>query len=201
MTLLTLVKLAHLVGLIMGFGAAAFADLTILREAVLKPVRQQTIDAARGLSHFVFMGLALLWASGIALVWLRASADPHFLMNQKLWAKVAIVCFLTINGLAVHKLALAELQSRIGLPLFDAARPAQMATLALIGAISSVSWAMPFALGAATELNFRVEAITLLGIWATLVIFAFGALLTIARLAAAERRPGAASATPQSAAG
>ena len=184
MTLLTVLKLMHLAGLVMGFGAAALADFTVLREAIFKPIRQQTIDMVRGLSHIVFVGLALLWASGIALVWLRASADPHMLMNQKIWAKVAIVCILTVNGIAVHGFAFRELQSRCGLRLFNLQQPEQMGKLSLIAAISSVSWMMPIVLGTATELNFKVEAISLLGLWAVLVIAVFCVFQMIARLSA-----------------
>jgi hypothetical protein len=166
----------------MGFGGAIAADLTILRHAILSPIRQQTIELSKVLSHIVFGGLALLWVSGAMLVYLRVSADPHVLMNQKIWAKVVIVCILTINGIAVHRIALGHLVARRGRQLFDCKQPVHMGYLTFIAGVSSVSWIVPFALGVATEFNFKVTAIAVLGYYSCLVLLAWCAFLALARI-------------------
>ena len=180
MTLLTIMKMLHLVGLVMGFGGAVAADLLILRRAALTPIRAHTIRQAKILSHAVFAGLGLLWASGAALVWIRAAADPHFLLNEKLWAKVAIVIILTINGAAVHRFALGHVAQRVGLRLFDNLSANALAGLALIGAISSVSWFAPFLLGTAAELNFKVKMEDVLSVYAMAVVAAWLVIFTVA---------------------
>jgi hypothetical protein len=180
MSLLSLLKILHLWGLVMGFGGAVLADLLVLRQAVLRPVRRATVAAVRRLSHIVFAGLALLWASGLALVAVRAMADSHFLMNQKLWAKAAIVVVLTVNGFAIHRFALPALARRRGRRLFDATGPAAIAALCLMAAVSSVSWFMPFVLGAAAELNFRTPALLIVAVYGSLIAAAWVALCGLA---------------------
>ena len=173
MTLLSLIKILHLVGLIMGFGGAVFADLTILRGAILKPIRHQTVTTVRSLSHICFAGLGMLWVSGAALVYIRVSADPHMLMNEKLWAKIMIVIILSINGIMVHRIALSRLARREGRRLFSTDRQVEIARLTFIGAVSSVSWVLPFILGVATEFNFTVRAIEILSFYLWLIIVAW----------------------------
>ena len=183
MSLLSILKIMHLSGLVMGLGGAVLADFLILFQAVLRPVRQQTIELAHGLARIVFAGLGLLWISGAALVYIRFSADPHFIMNEKLWAKVIIVSILTINGIAVHRIALNHLARRSGAKLFDTGRPIEMAGLTLVAALSSVSWFVPFVLGVATELNFKVKVLEVLGVYAATVLATWCMVFAAARLA------------------
>ena len=173
MTLLSLIKILHLMGLIMGFGGAVLADLTILRNAILKPIRHQTVTTVRSLSHICFAGLGMLWVSGAALVYIRVSADPHMLMNEKLWAKIMIVIILSVNGIMVHRIALTRLVRREGRRLFTTDRQVEIARLTFIGAVSSVSWLLPFILGVATEFNFTVRAIEVLSFYLWLIVVAW----------------------------
>ena len=66
MDILAIVKLAHLVGLVMGLGGAMLADYTTLTRGVLRPVSPYTVHQMELLSHIVAVGLGLLWISGIA---------------------------------------------------------------------------------------------------------------------------------------
>lgn len=180
MTLLSLIKLVHLAGLIMGFGGAILADALILRGAIMSPIEKKTIIAVKNLSYVVFFGLALLWLSGAILVGIRASADPHVWMNQKIWAKVIIVSILTINGIAVHNIALGRLEGREAQKLFSSSRPYEMLGLSFIAAISSVSWIVPFVLGVATEFNFTVKAAVILSVYVALVSLGWATFFAIA---------------------
>ena len=166
----------------MGFGGAILADALILRGAILNPIEKKTIIAVKNLSYIVFFGLALLWLSGAILVGIRVTADPNVWMNQKIWAKVIIVAILTVNGIAVHNIALGRLEGRESQKLFSANRPYEMLGLSLIAAISSVSWLVPFVLGVATEFNFTVKAVVILSIYSLLVALGWVAFLSIAYL-------------------
>lgn len=182
MSLLTTLKLIHLVGLMMGFGGAILADFLILRRAILTPIEKQTIESVQHLSHIVLAGLAILWVSGAGLVYVRYSMNPDFLMNEKVWAKVAIVAILTINGFAVHNIALSYLKSRVGKQMFSPDLPRNMIGLTFVAAVSSVSWFVPFVLGTAAEFNFTVPALAILGVYAVMVLSAWSAFYGLALL-------------------
>ena len=185
MSILTALKLIHLVGLMMGFGGAILADMLILKRAILAPIEKHTIESVQHLSHIVLAGVGLLWVSGAALVYVRYSADPGFLMNEKVWAKVAIVAILTINGFAVHNIALSYLNSRTGRQMFCPDLPRHMIGLTFVAAVSSVSWFVPFVLGAAAEYNFTVPAVLILDVYACMILGAWGAFYGLARLVSA----------------
>ena len=181
MSILTALKLIHLVGLMMGFGGAILADMLILKRAILAPIEKHTIESVQHLSHIVLAGLGLLWVSGAALVYVRYTADPAFLMNEKVWAKVIIVAILTINGFAVHNIALSYLKSRKGRQMFNPSLPRHMIGLTFVAAVSSVSWFVPFVLGVAAEFNFTVPAVLILGVYASMVLGAWVAFYSLAR--------------------
>lgn len=182
MSFLTALKLLHLAGLMMGFGGAILADFLILNRAILAPVHKQTIKNVRQLSHIVLAGLGILWVSGAALIYTRYSMDPAFLLNEKVWAKVVIVAILTVNGVAVHSIALTHLQSRAGRQMFTPSLPRYMLGLTFVAAVSSVSWLVPFVLGVASEFNFTVPAVTILGVYAVMVLGAWGVFYGLAML-------------------
>lgn len=154
MHLLTFIKIFHLVGLIMGFGGAVLLDLTIFKHGVLRPISQYTIHQTELLSRFVTWGLILLWGTGIGLIAINLMDKPEYLTNQKLWAKVAIVVLLTINGVFVHNRVLPILKQKVGQRIFEMANKLETLLLTLVGSVSFVSWTTPFILGKASELNY-----------------------------------------------
>jgi hypothetical protein len=110
----------HLIGLAVGLGAATIADLAILRSLVRRqPVPTELI---RDLSVAIWLGLAILTASGLVLF---AFEPSHYLRISGFVAKMIVVAVLVINGILLHR--------RI-----DRFRPSPLMLLA--GAISSVSW-------------------------------------------------------------
>jgi hypothetical protein len=154
MLFLTFVKLFHLLGLILGFGGAILLDATVFTRGVIRPVSQYTIHQAEVLSRVVTLGLVMLWTSGAALIWINLATKPEYLTNQKLWAKIAIVVVLTLNGILIHHKVLPLLKERLGKRLFEDTGRVKIAALTLIGSISFVSWTTPFILGKASELNY-----------------------------------------------
>jgi hypothetical protein len=162
MHLLTIVKIFHLMGLIMGLGGAVLLDFTILTRGIIRPVSNYTIHQTEVLSRIVSLGLVTLWATGIGLIWLNLADKPEYLTNQKLWAKIAIVILLTINGVVIHNRVIPMLRQKIGQRLFDGVEINQIALLTGIGAISFTSWITPFILGKASELNYVTPMSTIL---------------------------------------
>jgi hypothetical protein len=154
MHLLTFIKIFHLIGLIMGFGGAVLLDLTIFKHGVLRPISKYTIHQTELLSRFVTWGLIILWGTGVGLIALNMMDKPEYLTNQKLWAKIAIVVLLTINGVFVHNRVLPILRQKVGQRIFEMANKRETLLLTLVGSVSFVSWTTPFILGKASELNY-----------------------------------------------
>jgi hypothetical protein len=179
LTLLTILKLAHLIGLIMGFGGAILADATIFLRGVIRPVSAYTLHQAKALSHIVTLGLVILWTSGAGLIWVNLIDKPEYLTNQKLWAKIFIVAMLTINGVLVHKLVLPFLRRSIGSRLFESVNAKQIAGMTLLGSISLVSWVVPFVLGKASELNYVTPMANILIVYAICVAVAWLGMFTV----------------------
>ena len=174
MQLLTFIKIFHLIGLIMGFGGAVLLDLTIFKHGVLRPISRYTIHQVELLSRFVTWGLILLWGSGIGLIAIGIMSKPEYLTNGKLWAKIAIVVLLTINGVFVHNRVLPVLKEKVGSRLFEFASKREILLLTLVGSVSFVSWTTPFILGKATELNYVTPIWVILAAYSVAVIVAWG---------------------------
>jgi hypothetical protein len=179
MLFLTFVKLFHLVGLIMGLGGAVLLDMTILSRGVVRPVSQFTIHQAQNLSRVVSLGLLILWVSGAMLIWLNLADKPDYLTNQKLWAKIAIVSVLTVNGIFIHHKVLPVLKQKLGQRLFEGASHTQLLAFTMIGSISVTSWIIPFVLGKASELNYVTPMWTILGVYSLAIAMMWGVLFTV----------------------
>jgi hypothetical protein len=179
MHLLTLIKIAHLMGLVMGLGGALLLDFTILTRGIVRPVGRFTLEQLHLLSKAVSIGLALLWVTGAALIWLNLQDKPNYLDNPKLWAKIIVVIILTLNGMIIHGYIMPFMERRVGKRLFDGLANKVVAAFTLVAGISVVSWFTPFVLGKASELNFVTPMAVILGIYFLAVFFAWGGLLLV----------------------
>jgi hypothetical protein len=190
MSLLSLLKSVHLIGLILGLGGAALADYLIVTRAIISPVNRATARLVKDIGRAVAIGLAILWVSGIALVAIRMAANANFLMNEKLWAKLVIVNLLTINGVFVHAAVIPCLERSLGTRLFQDLAAGDIAALTLVASLSSVSWLTPFFLGVASELNFVTPIESILSIYAMAILLAwvtlFAGVMTFERHEAAK---------------
>ena len=118
--LFTALVSVHLVGLALGLGGATIGDLLILRAMVRGgPI---PADLVKDLSWAIWIGVAILTASGLALFEMKPTTYLH---SSGFVAKMIVVGVLILNGSVLH----ARL-SKLGL---------STATL-LFGAISTVSW-------------------------------------------------------------
>ncbi len=97
--------------------------------------RQLDLDALHRTSQIVSLALAALWLTGLGLVFLDTGFDPGAIVqNPKLLTKLIVVAALTGNGLLLHLVAFPMLPRPV-------ARTGPGAVLiAVLGAISTVSW-------------------------------------------------------------
>jgi hypothetical protein len=158
----TALRFVHFIGLALGLGAATLLDLMLLRFFVREPISRQQWKLVHFSAGIVNVGLMLLWASGIGFIVHYALFDPNKLMNEKIWAKLAIVFVLTMNGLFIHSVILPRIRAQLGKTLFDGMSQFQKSVFLVCGGISVTSWYAPVALGAFPQLNFAVPATTIL---------------------------------------
>jgi hypothetical protein len=188
MYFLTFIKIFHLIGLIMGFGGAVLLDFTIFSRGILRPVSQFTIHQTVVISRVVFVGLAVLWITGAMLIWMNWQVKPEYITNQKLWAKIAIVILLSVNGVLIHHRILPLLKAQTGRRLFDHLNKSQLAFMTLVGSVSLVSWITPFILGKASELNYVTPMVVIMAIYLAAVCVAwFGLFVTMSSITALQK--------------
>ena len=192
---LSLLKLIHLSGLIMGVGGAVMVDVVMLRHAVLKPVSRYALLQAHLLARVVAAGLLLLWLSGATLVWVNALIDPLTLQNPRLWAKAIVVIALTLNGFAIWTITMPRLERQFGRGYFDRTTQKDRLILTFISSFSTISWLSAFVLGSAQELNRVVPAWKILANYGAAVLGGWLLLYAFASYVSREQR------TPASRAG
>ena len=158
----TSLVILHLIAMTVGFGCAVAADYLVLRGAVLRPVTPDLLRTARQLGWIVTLGLAALWVTGAALVAEMHMAGQPILANEKLWAKIAIVCALTGNALIIHGVVMPRLEAQMGRRFFEGLAARHRATAVMAGAVSLTSWIFPLVLGCAREWNGVVPYGTIL---------------------------------------
>lgn len=127
------VLFVHLVAFAVALGA-------VLREdAALLAARRIDLSRLESAARTLTAALAVLWASGLALVALDVGWDLRALaLSPKLAAKLVVVAALSANGAALHALAFPALRTphgRLALPL-------------ALGAVSTASWLYASFIGA-----------------------------------------------------
>ncbi len=165
----TMIKVVHLTGLALGLGGAVLLDLLALRFLVMERISAEIIRIFAYGTRIVLIGLILLWISGVAYLGYYYLYDPHSLSNPKVWAKLAIVVVLTINGCWIHHWILPLIQKNIGSHFFARLTLKQRRILLSCSVISVCSWFVPLLLGSCKELNFCIHASTILLIYGGLV--------------------------------
>lgn len=157
----TALLLMHVGGLLLGFGFTLFMDFFMLGRLYARPMDETALRILEFGSRWVSLGLALLWISGIGFLVLYGFAMPEKLGNPKIWAKLAIVCILTINGFYLHGAVLPAMQARQGAPLLAGLPLAQAFPFVAAGSISVAGWSFPTLFGLASQLNYSVPAAAL----------------------------------------
>jgi hypothetical protein len=174
-------RVTHFVGLVLGLGAATLLDLIILRFLAVGTVSRDHCQIVEFSSKVVTVGLVLLWATGLGFLLHYGLFDPAKLGNQKIWAKIAIVGILTLNGIFIHKSVLPLVRSNIGRSLFHGMGNRQRHVLLASGVVSATSWYVPLLLGSVPQLNFVVPAWIILATYGALLLLGIVLTRTIGR--------------------
>ena len=125
----------------------------------------------------VWFGLALLWVSGLTLLYARTGlVISEF--SPKLFAKLAVVGILTANAVLKGALAMPILRRNVDQSYFEFSFK-DKTMLCLMGAISVCSWLSGLILGIFSALKFASFNL-LLPIFATLYCAALVAAIAIA---------------------
>jgi hypothetical protein len=118
----------HLVAFALAFAEIVRADFRLLRAPRIDFAGLDTS------ARLVGVALLALWITGLGLVALDTGFDPAAIAAKpKLVAKLIAVTVLTGNGVLLHHYAFPVLRS-------GARSHVRVATIAALGAVSSVSW-------------------------------------------------------------
>ena len=158
----TVLVLGHILALALGLGSALLADWIVLRKLVVGTVSRRAAQQLTDLSHAVGAGLVLIWITGALLVVGNALDAPASIMNQKLWAKLAIVAAMTLNAVLLHRTVMPMVERRVGQSLFETVFDRLPMASTLLGAVSATSWMFAAYLGVARELNGQANLVPIL---------------------------------------
>ncbi len=149
----TVILLIHLIGLALGAGAAFFLDLVIMKFCITHRISRGKFQFIEFATRITFVGLALLWSTGLIFLSYLAATGPEALANPKIWAKLSIVAILTINGIYIHNAILPAIKRNIGKTIFQGIGIGRQNLMLASGAISTVSWITPIILGALRDID------------------------------------------------
>ncbi len=171
-TLKTSLRFSHFIGLALGLGGATLLDLMMLRFCLKGQIQPETFSIFEFSSKIISIGLRILWITGLGFLLFYALFDVAKFYNPKVHAKLVIVMILSVNGIFIHSFILPTIRAQIGRALFDGFGPLKRGIFITSGAISAVSWYVPVALGAFSQFNNTVSAVTILSAYLLLIILA-----------------------------
>jgi hypothetical protein len=149
----TLLVYSHLLAACFALGVLLLQDLALtkLRGQAMHP---NDISYLKTNTNYVSYTLVVLWVSGLALVTHGYLDNPNYLLNQKLWAKFAVVITLTLNGVILHYYSFPKLMEPQG---FWSNSTHQQIAVLITAVISLVSWLFACYLGIARTWNNTVS--------------------------------------------
>lgn len=151
MDIRTLLVVFHIIGTVIGAGAASVTDYLVFKFARDRKIDKDEFQILHTISDLIWAGLFLLLITGIGFIALHI-ADignvRNFYSIDKVWAKVTIVLILTANGFFIHRHVLPTLKRWRGKSLSSPTFLKKSFTLFSPGAISGVSWYCALILGA-----------------------------------------------------
>ncbi|PVZ55290.1 hypothetical protein C9422_22170 [Pseudomonas sp. B1(2018)] len=169
----------HLLASCIALGRVLLADhkLWNWRKEALDQAKLEYLEETRKIAT---LALLALWGSGLLLVLQGYLLEgTAYLLNQKLWAKVAVVALLTLNGGLLHRVGFPLLQkaSFVLLPSADRGR------LALLGAFSMSGWLFAAFLGVARAWNHVMPCLHVMGVFTAFALLACAVALVVASTA------------------
>lgn len=136
----------HLVGIVLGFGAALMADIFFFKFLKDRKVTEDQVKILKVFSKIIWVGLGIIIFSGLLLF---LSNIEFYLNSAKFLTKMSVIGVIVINGLVLNFAVTPKLTSISFTAGKDEDNKMQNArSLAFAsGAISAVSWWTAFILG------------------------------------------------------
>ncbi len=107
MDIYTLLIFTHLIGTVLGVGAATFAEIFYLRALKDGVVSPEEGSGLKAIYSVLRVGLIISVLSGFGFLLLyRFTGQEERLLDPKLWAKMTIIIILVVNALMLqlHKI-------------------------------------------------------------------------------------------------
>lgn len=137
---------AHLVGLVVGFGGATCADLLFIRMVRARRTGRTMLLVLRSASNTVLTGYTLLAVSGVGLLF----TGSH--LTSRVVVKLAVVAIIGLNGWVAHKVTFPRIKAKVivanELDLIPTVSLDFLHQLSIVAAVSCVSWYMALIIGA-----------------------------------------------------
>jgi hypothetical protein len=130
---------AHLLGVVLGLGAATVGDILLMRFLKDFRISQKEADVMYIVSWIVIPALLLLFISGVALF---LTDMPRYGGSAPFMLKMTMVAVLTINGILLHLFIMPKM---IHISFRGDKAPKTLRRAAfMMGAISATSWYATF---------------------------------------------------------
>lgn len=190
--LLDVARAGHLIGLALGLGPALCADALVLK-SFFRPIHQRDLALLKWLHRVVFVGLGLLWVSGLFLLYIRTGWELSQ-FSPKLMTKIIVVVLLTANAMAIGIYALPRFGHHLG-QLFGQIDPPALLNLSVIAGLSLSSWITALSLGVFTQLK-PLQFDTLQSVFAPVFMIGLAGAVLVGLCAVAIARSGRGGGVP-----
>jgi len=177
-----LLLFAHLLGTSLALGAIVATDIRLLRR--LADDRVRIAPPNPFVMRLITLALLILYATGVAMVVLGLDADPDYLMNPKLQAKLLLVAVLSVNALVLHRYTFPGLARGRRVARW---KRADFLRVALPVSLSNCLWMYCAFLGIARPWSHTVSLGFVLGTAAWLFALTLAAVTTLLVIAAQDR--------------
>ena len=177
-----LLLFAHLLGTSLALGAIVATDIRLLRKLADERVRIAPPNPF--VMRLITLALLALYVTGAAMVALGLAADPEYLSNTKLQAKLLLVAALSVNALVLHHYTFPGLARGRRVARW---KIGDFMRVALPVSLSNCLWMYCAFLGIARPWNHAVSLGFVLGTAAWLSALTLAAVTAILVIAAQDR--------------
>jgi hypothetical protein len=168
----------HLISCCVAIGLVLTSDIAMVKQ-LFRADPTEKLDAKHlsELQKTVSFALLALWLTGAGIISLDVSLKGwEYFGNPKLQAKIAIVCFLTLNGLVLHSYVLPLMQQAGSLLKLSFS---QRMIAIFAGALSGVSWFYAAMLGIGRPLNWKYSLLDILAAYPVLIVGGFASMMLL----------------------
>ncbi len=175
-SLKTFLLIIHIFGVALGAGGAFIGDGIFFRSVHDGKISKQEFGFIQLSSKFTWVGLFILFVSGIAIFLTDLST---YLDSSKFLAKMTIVLILTINGVFFHVMHIPRLEQDVGKLLSSTKSFNELkAHLIFSGVVSMVSWSFALVLGMLRSIPYSYWTIMLVYLLVVSFAWLFGRIVT-----------------------